>query len=81
MSTTPDHLRQITIEIPVTWTAEQLSPFGRCSTNCAQKSGPVTDANCKICWLKSGDAQPSTTVTRILGRSTSNRLSIQRLNH
>ena len=23
MSTTPDHLRPITVEIPVTWTAEQ----------------------------------------------------------
>ena len=81
MSTMPDHLRPITIEIPVTWTAEQALAVWEMLDELREKSGPVTAANCKICWPRSNDAQPSTTVTRIIGLWTSNRLSIQRLNH
>jgi hypothetical protein len=80
MSTMPDHLRPITVEIPVTWTADRRSPFGRCSTHCATKSGSVTAANCKICWPRSSDAQASTGM-RVLGLSTSDRLIVHHLKH
>src|SRR5580700_295321 len=56
------------------------SPFGRCSTSCARKSGSATAANCRICWPRSSDAPTSTTVTQVLGISTSNRPIVQRLN-
>jgi hypothetical protein len=72
MSTMPDHLRPIMVEIPVTWTAEQALAVWEMLDELRRKSGPVTAANCKICWPSSSDAQASTTVTRVLGLSTSN---------
>ncbi len=80
MSTMPDHLRPITIEIPVTWTPSRRSSFGRRSTRCARKSGPVTADNCKNCLPSSGATQLSMIMTSVLGIS-SNRLIVQRLSH
>jgi hypothetical protein len=68
MSTMPDRLRPITIEIPLTWTAEQALAVWECSTRCARKSGPVTAANCNNCWPRSGAIQLSMIVRRVLLR-------------
>jgi hypothetical protein len=81
MSTMPDHLRPITVEIPVTWTAEQALAVWEMLDELRQKIWSVIAPNCKICWPRSGDAQPSTTVTQIPAISTSDRLIVQRLNH
>jgi hypothetical protein len=81
MSSMPDHLRPITVEIPVTWTAEQALAVYRMLDELREKIWPVTAANCKICWPSTSDAQASTTVTRVLGLSTSNHTIVQRLNH
>ena len=72
MSTMPDHLRPITVEIPVTWTAEQALAVWEMLDQLREKIWSVTAANCKICWPRSSDALTSTTVTRVVGLATSN---------
>jgi hypothetical protein len=81
MSTMPDHLRPITVEIPVTWTAEQALAVWEMLDQLREKIWARYSSNCKICWPRSSDALTSTTVTRVVGLSTSNRLIVQRLNH
>jgi len=81
MSTMPGHLRPIMVEIPATWTAEQALAVWQLVDQCARKSGPVTAAKYRSCWPRSNHAPTSTTLTRILGLSTSNRLIAQRPNH
>jgi hypothetical protein len=56
MSTMPDHLRPITVEIPVTWTAQQALAVYQMLDELREKISPVTAANCKICWPSSSDA-------------------------
>jgi hypothetical protein len=78
MSTTPDHLRPITIEIPVTWTAEQALAVWEILDELRRKIWARYSCNCKICWPRSSHAHTSTTVIQLLGMSTSNRLIAQR---
>ena len=80
MRTMPDHLRPITVEIPVTWTAEQALAVWEMLDELRQKiwvrySSQLQDllAEQQLC------PKTSTTLTRVVGLSTSNRLIVQRL--
>jgi hypothetical protein len=74
-------MRPITVEIPVTWTAEQALAVWEMLDELREKIWPATAANCKICWPRRSDAPTSTTVTWVLGISTSSHLITRRLNH
>jgi hypothetical protein len=81
MSTMPDHLRPITIEIPVTWTAEQALAVWEMLNELREKIWARYSCQLQDLLAEEQRCEASTTVTRVLGLSTSNRLIVQRLNH